>query len=63
MRPHGIRIEPIQIECGFSETTFRGGLNANWKWIEKAKHDCVVILHLTPLRQGCKERYLRHRFT
>ena len=28
-RPHVIRIEPIRIESELSQSTFRGGLNAN----------------------------------
>ena len=32
-RPHRMRIERIRIQCELSQSTFGGGLNANWKWI------------------------------
>ena len=37
-----MRIERIRIQCELSQSTFGGGLNANWKWIGLTY---VIICH------------------
>ena len=41
-----MRTERIRIQCELSQSTFGGGLNANWKWIGLTY---MIILSHNPL--------------